>query len=188
MPCGAPSSYKMSFSFSLKKSSAAKPAAGARPLAAAAAPAAAAAAPAAGGPRAPLDVFKQALDEEAEAAEHLLQQQKKGNKIPRLTLDHFSRKNNIQEKEIINNLLQQDPQALSYDEVYEQVSSTAAKEQQQKAQSHRIYLGYTKDIQEKINKDRQTADILAAEAEGALRGAPQSGGGGPSEWGGTTTE
>lgn len=140
----------MSFSFSLKKSSATKPAAGTGE------------APA-GTVRAPLAVFQEALEAEALEAE---QEQQKPS---RLSLSHFSRPAGKIDKEKVEKLLQQDPQALSYDEVYDQVSCNAAKEQQQRSHAHYTYLGYTEDIKDKIAKDNLVADTLAAEAAAAAK-------------------
>lgn len=134
----------MSFSFSIKKaSSAAK-------LAAAAAVSAKSAAT-----RAPLSVFKEALEAEEESEKQ---------QAFRPTLSAFAAKSDKKQKEKISNLLKEDPKALAYDEVYDQVSSNTAKEQQRRAQSRRLYLGYTEDIKEKIEKDGATADALATDA------------------------
>lgn len=147
----------MSFSFSVKKASntakAVTVAAKARPA------------------TATLAAFKEALEAEEE-------RQKEEAAKP--TLETFARKTERKEKEKINELLKENPKALAYDEVYDEVSSGTAKEEQRKAQARRLYLGYTEDIRDKIAKDGMTADALAAHAAsaaGGLMGPPGTPGG-----------
>ncbi|KAL8431960.1 hypothetical protein Efla_002797 [Eimeria flavescens] len=148
----------MSFSFSIKKAAnAGKPGASAG----------AAAAKGAGAPRgAPLSAFREALEAEEE---------REKQEASRPTLSTFAAKPQRREKERLEELLKANPDALAYDEVYDQVSSGTAKEQQMRSQSRRLYLGYTEDIKEKIAKDAATADALAADAVGGPQGGSQGG-------------
>ncbi|KAL8453001.1 hypothetical protein Emag_002087 [Eimeria magna] len=145
----------MSFSFSIKKASSGPKAA--------AIPAAAAGPKGGGAPRGPLKEFQEAAEAEEERAQQ---------EAARPRLSSFSQKTERKDKEKLEALLRENPEALAYDEVYDKVSSGSAKEQQQKSQARRLYLGYTEDIKDKIEKDGATADALAAEAGPPPHGGP----------------
>ncbi|OEH76810.1 uncharacterized protein LOC34622515 [Cyclospora cayetanensis] len=155
----------MSFSFSIKKASNAPSTSDS--AASRRAPNTAAQGTATGAATGTLAAFREALEAEGSA------ESEQQTAVVRPSLSFFSRKPNKKEQERTEELLKQDPKALAYDDIYEQVGSSSAKERQNKAQTRRTYLGYTEDIKDKIAKDGATADALAADA-GATEGCSLS--------------
>lgn len=111
-------------------------------------------------------LFKESLEaEEERAAAEAAALSKKPS------LDIFTKETDKIQQKKQQQLLEENPSVLSYDEVYDDFSSADAQEMQRRAQTRRVYLGYVADIKDKIASDGRTADQLAADA--AASASPQ---------------